>query len=37
MSRAIRTIKDAYNLPFRLTPANVYTDALLPPLAERKL
>ena len=37
MSRAIRTIEDAYNLPFRLTPANVYADAFLPPLTERKL
>ena len=37
MSRAIRTIEDAYNLPPRLTPANVYINAFLPPLAERKL
>ena len=37
LSRAIRTIEDAYNLPPKLTPANVYTDAFLPPLAERRI
>ncbi len=35
--RVIRTIEDAYSLPPKLTPANVYTDAFLPPLAERRL
>ncbi len=35
--RAIRTIEDAYGLPPKLTPANVYTDAFLPSLAERRL
>ena len=37
LTRVIRTIEDAYGLPFKLTPANVYTDAYLPSLAERKL
>ncbi len=37
LARVIRTIEDAYSLPPKLTPANVYTDAFLPPLAERRL
>ena len=37
LSRVIRTIEDAYNLPPKLTPANVYTDAFLPSAAERKI
>ena len=37
LTRVIRTIEDAYGLPPKLTPANVYTDAFLPPLAERRL
>ena len=37
LSRVIRTIEDAYKLPPKLTPVNVYTDAFLPPLAERRL
>lgn len=32
-----RPIKEAYNLLPMLTLANVYTDAFLPPLAERRL
>ena len=37
LTRVIRTIEDAYGLPPKLTPANVYTDAFLPPLAERRI
>ena len=37
LTRVIRTIEDAYGLPLKLMPANVYTDAFLPPLAERRL
>ena len=37
LTRVIRTIEDAYNLSPKLTPANVYTDAFLPSLAERKI
>ena len=37
LTRVIRTIEDAYGLPPKLTPANVYTDAFLPTLAERKI
>ena len=37
LTRVIRTIEDAYNLPPKLTPANVYTDAFLPSAAERKI
>ena len=37
LARAITTIEDAYGLQPKLTPANVYTDAFLPPLTERKI
>jgi len=37
LARAITTIEDAYGLQPKLTPANVYTDAFLPPLTDRKI
>ncbi|MDH7798755.1 MULTISPECIES: ABC transporter substrate-binding protein [unclassified Beijerinckia] len=33
----IRTIEEAYGLPQRLTPERVYTDAYLPPAAQRMI
>lgn len=37
LQRALRTIEDAYGLPPKLTTDRVYTDAFLPPLAERRV
>lgn len=37
LQRALRTIEDAYGLPQKLTADRVYTDAFLPPLAERRV
>ncbi len=37
LERVLRTVETAYNLPPKLTAERVYTDAYLPPLAERRL
>jgi NitT/TauT family transport system substrate-binding protein len=37
LQKALRTIEDAYGLPPKLTPERVYTDAFLPPIAERRI
>jgi len=37
MQTAIEAVEDAFGLPRRLRAAQVYTDALLPPAAERRL
>ncbi|MFC0410294.1 ABC transporter substrate-binding protein [Roseomonas elaeocarpi] len=37
LSRAVRTVEEAYGLTPRLTAEAVYTDAFLPPLAQRRL
>ncbi len=37
LERVLRTIEAAYNLPPKLTPERVYTDAFLPPIADRRL
>ena len=37
LERVLRTIESAYNLPPKLTPERVYTDAYLPPIADRRL
>lgn len=37
LERVLRTIEAAYNLPPRLSADRVYTEAYLPPIAERRL
>jgi NitT/TauT family transport system substrate-binding protein len=37
LQRSLRTIEEAYGMVPKLTPDRVYTDAYLPPLAERRL
>ena len=35
--RVLRTVEEAYNLPPKLTAERVYTDAYLPPVADRRV
>lgn len=37
LQRGIRSVEEAFGLPPRLTPADVYTEAYLPPRAQRML
>ncbi len=37
LQRSIRAVEEAFGLPQRLTPADVYTEAYLPPRAQRML